>query len=88
MRRKLWISQLTVVKLATACITAGSVRKKPGSSNCKPTIRILAPTDHLLCLLCHAYKHFLYAGFGIRHVCDIGIFAEPDLERATCWRTS
>lgn len=49
---------------------------------------MLAPTDHLLCLLCHAYKHFLYAGFGIRHVCDIGIFAEPDLERATCWRTS
>ena len=36
----------------------------------------LAPTDHLLYLLCHAYKHFLHGGFGIRQICDIGIFAE------------
>lgn len=36
----------------------------------------LAPTDHLLYLLCHAYKHFLHGGFGIRQVCDIGMFTE------------
>ena len=36
----------------------------------------LAPTDHLLYLLCHAYKHFLHGGFGIRQVCDMGLFAE------------
>ena len=38
------------------------------------TVRTLAPTDHLLYLLCHAYKHFLHSGIGIRQVCDIGMF--------------
>ncbi len=40
------------------------------------TIVTLNPTDHLLYLLCHAYKHFLHGGVGIRQVCDIGIFSE------------
>lgn len=40
------------------------------------TLRTLSPTDHLLYLLCHAYKHFLHGGVGIRQVCDIGIFSE------------
>ena len=45
------------------------------------SLRTLAPTDHLLYLLCHAYKHFLHGGFGIRQVCDIGLFARQyDLE--------
>ena len=35
----------------------------------------LSPTDHLLYLLCHAYKHFLHSGIGMRHVADIGLFA-------------
>lgn len=39
-------------------------------------IRSLHPTDHLLYLICHAYKHFLHGGFGIRQVCDICLFAE------------
>ena len=39
-------------------------------------VRTLAPTDHLLFLIFHAYKHFLYSGVGIRQVCDIGLFAE------------
>ena len=33
------------------------------------------PTDHLFYLLCHALKHFLHSGFGIRQVCDISLFA-------------
>jgi len=33
------------------------------------------PTDHLLYLICHAFKHFLHSGFGIRQVCDIVLFA-------------
>ena len=41
----------------------------------------LAPTDHLLYMLCHAYKHFLYGGVGIRQVCDIGLFADRFKER-------
>lgn len=39
-------------------------------------VRTLAPTDHLLYLICHAYKHFLHSGVGIRQVCDIGMFAK------------
>lgn len=35
-----------------------------------------APTDHLFFLLCHAFKHFLHGGFGIRQVCDLALFAE------------
>lgn len=40
------------------------------------SVRTLAPTDHLLYLICHAYKHFLHSGVGIRQVCDIGMFAQ------------
>ncbi len=36
----------------------------------------MAPTDHLFYLICHAMKHFLHGGFGIRQVCDIGLFAQ------------
>lgn len=38
-------------------------------------IRTLAPTDHLLYLICHAYKHFLYSGVGVRQVADMCLFA-------------
>ena len=38
-------------------------------------IRTLAPTDHFLYLLCHAYKHFLHSGVGIRQVADMAMFA-------------
>ena len=31
----------------------------------------LEPTEHLLFLILHAFKHFLHSGFGIRQVCDI-----------------
>lgn len=39
-------------------------------------VRTLAPTDHMLYLVCHAFKHFLHSGFGLRQVCDIVLFAE------------
>ncbi len=35
----------------------------------------MAPSDHLFYLICHAFKHFLHSGFGIRQVCDIVLFA-------------
>ena len=44
-------------------------------------VRTLAPTDHLLFLLFHAYKHFLYSGVGIRQVCDMGLFAEANADQ-------
>lgn len=36
----------------------------------------LNPQAHLLYLILHAYKHFVHAGFGLRQVCDIGLWAE------------
>lgn len=35
----------------------------------------LDATDHLFYLLCHAFKHFVHSGFGLRQVCDIALFA-------------
>ncbi len=35
----------------------------------------LSPTDHMLYLLCHAFKHFLHSGFGLRQVCDLILYA-------------
>lgn len=35
----------------------------------------LHPTDHMLYLLMHAFKHFLHSGFGLRQVCDLILFA-------------
>ena len=43
----------------------------------------LHPTDHLLYMLCHAYKHLLFGGVGIRQICDICLFArryDADIE--------
>lgn len=34
-------------------------------------ILTLNDTDHLFFLICHAMKHFLHGGFGIRQLCDI-----------------
>lgn len=39
------------------------------------TVYTLAHTDHLFYLICHAFKHFLHSGFGIRQVCDIVLYA-------------
>ena len=44
-------------------------------------ILTMAPTDHLFYLICHAFKHFLHGGFGIRQVCDIVLFARAYDER-------
>jgi hypothetical protein len=39
------------------------------------TVSTLGHTDHLFYLICHAFKHFLHSGFGIRQVCDIVLYA-------------
>lgn len=39
-------------------------------------VNTLSPTDHCFYLLCHAFKHFLHSGFGIRQVCDICLFSQ------------
>lgn len=38
-------------------------------------VATLNHTDHLLYLILHAFKHFLHAGFGIRQVCDMVLYA-------------
>lgn len=35
----------------------------------------LSPHDHLLYLLLHALKHFIRTGFGLRQICDVGLWA-------------
>ena len=37
-------------------------------------LKTLESTYHLLFLISHAYKHFLYSGFGIRQISDITIY--------------
>ena len=44
----------------------------------------MAPADHLFYLICHAFKHFLHSGFGIRQVCDIVLFARSYGDEI-CW---
>ena len=39
------------------------------------TVYTLEYTSHFFYLICHAFKHFLHSGFGIRQVCDIVLFA-------------
>ncbi len=39
-------------------------------------LRSLSPHDHLLYLLLHALKHFIRTGFGLRQICDVGLWAE------------
>ena len=46
----------------------------------------LGYTDHLFYLICHAFKHFLHSGFGIRQVCDIIMYANAYGGRAD-WKT-
>ncbi len=39
-------------------------------------VRTLPHTEHMLFLIFHAYKHFIYSGVGIRPVCDVGMYAK------------
>jgi hypothetical protein len=39
------------------------------------TVCSMSPHDHLLYLILHAFKHFVHSGFGIRQVCDVGLWA-------------
>lgn len=54
----------------------GSWLKTVGISVNGTCITTLAPEDHLFYLICHAYKHFIHSGFGVRQLCDIALFAK------------
>ena len=36
----------------------------------------LSPADHLLYLICHALKHFLHSGVGVRQIADIAVYSQ------------
>lgn len=40
------------------------------------SVSAMSEHDHLLYLIMHAYKHFIRSGFGVRQVCDIGLWAK------------
>lgn len=40
------------------------------------TVQTLSPTWHMLFLIYHAMKHFIYGGFGIRTLCDVITYYE------------
>ncbi len=40
------------------------------------SVHTLCPTDHLLFLILHAYKHFVHSGFGLRIAADICLFTQ------------
>lgn len=41
-----------------------------------PVVLTMPPHEHLLYLILHAYKHFVYSGIGLRQFCDIGLWAQ------------
>ena len=44
----------------------------------KIDIQTLSPTNHFIYMICHAYKHLVYSGIGIRQLCDMTLFAEKN----------
>lgn len=54
----------------------GAVSRSTELTIAGTSVKTLCPTDHLFYLICHAVKHFLHSGFGIRQVCDLILFAE------------
>jgi hypothetical protein len=41
-------------------------------------IYTLDPTYHLLFLILHSFKHFIYCGFGVRQICDFIVYARAN----------
>ena len=54
----------------------GAAERAVETDICGTPMRTLSPTDHLLYLILHAFKHFLHGGVGIRQAGDICMFAE------------
>ena len=48
-------------------------------------VESLDPHLHFLYLILHAYKHFLFSGFGLRQICDIGLWARK-FEACIDWK--
>lgn len=62
----------------------GALHQKISLELSGTTICTLSHTDHLFYLICHAFKHFLHSGFGIRQVCDLCLYAAAYGDQI-CW---
>lgn len=54
----------------------GTLPKESYATPYGESVVSMNPHDHFLYLLLHAYKHFIHSGFGIRQICDIGLWAQ------------
>ena len=59
----------------------GTLPKESYATPYGESVVSMNPHDHFLYLLLHAYKHFIHSGFGIRQVCDIGLWAQKFKDR-------
>lgn len=72
---ELFSSHRTTDMLLNSCFTK-QLSRTVFSTVSVASLRTLDPTYHFLFLVCHAMKHFISGGFGIRTLCDIVTFAE------------
>lgn len=45
------------------------------------SVKTLEPADHMLFLVFHAFKHFIFGSFGVRLMIDILLYAETYYDR-------
>ena len=63
-------------KILNDFFTFDTLKKEAYPTHYRIPVVSMTPHDHFLYLLLHAYKHFIHSGFGIRQICDIGIWAQ------------
>lgn len=59
----------------------GTLPKESYATPYGESVVSMNPHDHFLYLLLHAYKYFIHSGFGIRQVCDIGLWGQKFKDR-------
>lgn len=94
LHRTLFDKKSVAIKALETQFSDAYMRAQAYTLSCGKTVISLSAHDHLLYLLLHAYKHFIHSGFGIRQVCDIGLWAKSydreiqwDLLYAQCKET-
>ena len=72
---ELFSSKLASDQMLNECFSQ-QMKKSASLSAYGGSLQTFEPTYYLLFLICHAIKHFISGGFGIRTLCDIVTFAE------------
>lgn len=55
-----------------------AIKKKVRKEIYGKEIYTLEPSDQILYLIGHAFKHFVHSGFGVRQVCDLVLYANAN----------